>query len=99
VSEFGSQLRQQRRKAKLSQDALAEASGISRTSVVNIESGRQGVSLVTLYRLADALACEPSALLPSRPSVDVPKILYGADSDESREAAMRVARRMEGGEG
>jgi len=35
--EFGSRLRERRKKAELSQDGLASAAGLSRTSVVNIE--------------------------------------------------------------
>ena len=37
---------------------------LSRTSVTNIERGRQPVQLHTLYKIAEILATEPTALLP-----------------------------------
>jgi transcriptional regulator with XRE-family HTH domain len=100
--EFGSQLRERRKAAGISQDALAEAAGLSRTSVVNIEKGRQGVSLGTLYRLADALACASADLLPRLPEADLseadlPRIAIGDESVESRQAVMRVMRRAQAG--
>ena len=93
--EFGTQLRARRRKARLSQDGLAAASGLSRTSVVNIEKGRQGVSLGTLYRLARALACDTSELLPPIPTSDLPRITIGDESAETKQAVMRVMRRAQ----
>lgn len=40
------------------------ALGLSRTSVTNIERGRQPVQLHTLYRIAATLGVEPTLLLP-----------------------------------
>jgi transcriptional regulator with XRE-family HTH domain len=91
--EFGALIRQLRRKVGMTQDAVAEGSGLSRTSVVNIESGRQGVSLETLYRLAEALACDATALLPALPRAQMPRIAIGDDSEESKQAVMRVLQR------
>jgi transcriptional regulator with XRE-family HTH domain len=48
-------LRRLRRRAGLSQVALAEASGISRRMIVNLEGGDTNVSLSSLDRLAEAL--------------------------------------------
>lgn len=39
---------------------------LSRSSVANIEAGRQGVTLHQLYRIAEILNVEPSVLLPER---------------------------------
>lgn len=63
---FGQQLRELRTSVGLSQDALARRAGLSRTSVTNIEMGRQHVSLDVLYRLADGLGAEPRQLLPNK---------------------------------
>lgn len=52
----------------LSQDALALAIGLTRSSISNIEKGRQKLLLHTLVDIADALKVEPAALLPSRPA-------------------------------
>jgi len=48
-------LRRLRRRAGLSQAGLAEASGISRRMIVNLEGGDTNVSLSSLDRLAEAL--------------------------------------------
>lgn len=42
---------------------------ISRSSVANMEGGRQAISLHQLYRIADILRVEPSVLLPPRDDV------------------------------
>ncbi len=66
--EFGRNLRRQRQRpgAILSQDSLARRVGLSRTSVTNIEKGRQQLPLHMLYAFADALGVEPIALLPDK---------------------------------
>lgn len=61
------------RSARLAQDMtqaqLAHAVGFRRTSVVNIEAGRQRVPLATLYDIADALGVQAVALLPRNEDV------------------------------
>lgn len=61
---FGRLLARVRGKASLSQENLAAALGLSRTSVTNIEAGRQPVQLHTIYRIADLLEVELTSLLP-----------------------------------
>ena len=68
---FGQLLAQRRSEAKLSQDALAKAVGLTRTSITNIERGRQPVNLHTLYLMADILQLDVADLLPSRPSKSI----------------------------
>ncbi len=48
-----------------SQAELATRVGISRAAVSALEAGQQGVSVVTLCRLALALEVEPAMLLPT----------------------------------
>jgi len=93
--EFGKKLRSRRKKERMSQDSLATSAGLSRTSIVNVESGRQGVSLATLYRLAGALSCEISDLLPSLPSMDLPRITVGDDGPEAKQAVLRIMQRVQ----
>src|SRR5260370_12918209 len=62
---FGELLARQRSEAKMSQRAFAKAIGLSRTSVTNIERGRQPVSLPTLYVMANILRTDVCKLLPS----------------------------------
>lgn len=56
-------LRRLRAEADLSQQALAEASGVSRRMLVSVESGDANVSLNTLDRLAEALGVTFSDLV------------------------------------
>jgi len=64
--EFGRRLREAREAARLSQDAVAKRVGLSRTSITNIERGRQHVALHMLYRFASAVGAQPTELLPSQ---------------------------------
>lgn len=48
----------------MTQEKLAQIIGLSRTSVTNIEMGRQHVSLHHIYAIADALGVHPDVFLP-----------------------------------
>jgi transcriptional regulator with XRE-family HTH domain len=61
---FGRLLAKRRKKAGISQENLAKALGLTRTSITNIERGRQPIQLATLYAIADALSIEPTELMP-----------------------------------
>jgi len=64
--EFGRILRQRRSDASLTQDELANKIGLVRTSITNMELGKQNVSLHLLFQLADALGIQARDLLPVR---------------------------------
>ena len=61
---FGGRLRAERRRSLLTQEDLARRVGIGRTTIANIEMGRQSVSVPLLYRLAASLGVAPENLLP-----------------------------------
>jgi transcriptional regulator with XRE-family HTH domain len=48
----------------MSQSALAGRIGFTRSSVANLEAGRQRIALHLLVLLARALDCEPATLIP-----------------------------------
>lgn len=50
----------------MSQDDLAASVALSRTSITNLESGRQQVPLHTLYEIAEALGSSLKELLPDQ---------------------------------
>lgn len=52
------ELRRLRRQLHLSQDQLAKKISVKREFISRIESGRQNVTLETLYRIADAAGKE-----------------------------------------
>jgi transcriptional regulator with XRE-family HTH domain len=56
-----------RDKSGLTQEALASRVGLTRTSITNIEKGRQKLLLHTLCDLASELGVAPAALLPEAP--------------------------------
>lgn len=63
---FGRNLRKLRSEVGLTQDDLAAKVGLGRTSITNIEKGRQHVSLHQVFQLADAIGVSPQQLLPTR---------------------------------
>lgn len=69
---FGQQLRERRTDAGMTQQELADALGVSRPSVSNIEAGRQHIQLDVLYRLAAVLDLEVHRLLPDIQVADQP---------------------------
>jgi transcriptional regulator with XRE-family HTH domain len=60
---FGRVLREFREKAGLSQEALSFACGRHRTYVSLIERGRNSPTITTLWKLAEALEAQPSAMI------------------------------------
>ncbi|MBZ5591220.1 MAG: helix-turn-helix domain-containing protein [Acidobacteriia bacterium] len=61
---FGQTLRKARKTSGLSQEDLAKAVGLNRTSVSNIEKGRQKILLHTFCDLLRVLNVEPRDLIP-----------------------------------
>lgn len=54
------------RENKMTQHKLGELVGLSRTSITNIENGRQHIASHHLFDIADALKVRPEVLLPSQ---------------------------------
>ena len=61
---LGARVRNRRAALEMSQQAVAIASGLTRSSVASIETGRQSVAVHHLYSLARALDTSPQELLP-----------------------------------
>src|ERR1700736_3457850 len=62
----GRGVRERRGHLEITQEELGERCGLSRTSVTNLERGRQKVPLHQLQRIADVLDVDLRDLLPSR---------------------------------
>jgi len=60
---LGKRIRQQRTLAKMTQEKLAEAAGISLSFLGHIERGTRKASLDTLVRICNALKVSPRLLL------------------------------------
>lgn len=79
---LGDRLRQHRRAASLSQLELGDLIGRSRSSIVNIEKGRQRPPLHVIWEVAEVLGVNLEDLIPSKDEVEV---LNDVDSElESR---------------
>jgi transcriptional regulator with XRE-family HTH domain len=61
---FGSRVRALREKRNVTQEELGRRVDLSRTSIVNIEKGRQRILLHQIVDIADALDARPVELLP-----------------------------------
>ena len=82
---FGVKLARARKKSKLKQEALAIAVGLSRTSITNIERGRQPVQFHLVIELAEILDVNltmlmpdivPAGVVPTLPQMDPTKRLW-----------------------
>jgi len=63
VGDFGKNLRAARRLAGLTQEQVAERSGVHATEVSRIEAGKRDPKISTLERLAAAVEVPPGKLL------------------------------------
>jgi transcriptional regulator with XRE-family HTH domain len=68
-SAFGKRVKARREDRKLSQEALGVLLGLSRTSITNIEAGRQSVVAYTVQLLARHLDVSADELLQTKPTV------------------------------
>jgi transcriptional regulator with XRE-family HTH domain len=82
-SAFGRMLSEIRRKKRISQEMLADELGLSRTSITNIEKGRQPVQLYALYVIARLLGTDVKELLPSEAIFERPERAKGLNVSRS----------------
>lgn len=61
--QFGANLKAERQKAGLSQEALAHVAGLDRTFVGQVERGERNVSIDNMAKLAQALGLKLSELM------------------------------------
>jgi transcriptional regulator with XRE-family HTH domain len=61
----GERIRDERKRQNITQDELAKEIGLTRTSITNVENGRQKLLLHTLFQIADYLGTSPVRLLPA----------------------------------
>jgi len=59
---FGERVRELRKEKGLSQEALALVCELDRTYIGGVERGERNISLLNIYRIADALGVSPREL-------------------------------------
>jgi transcriptional regulator with XRE-family HTH domain len=92
----GSKVRSARLAAEISQEFLANKVGLTRSSVANLEAGRQRIALHLFAAIAYALNKDPCELLPERSRSHRMSIIGDleeelADSPESMQSFVRGA--------
>jgi|GEM_PF-2308982 len=93
--DVGKLVRAHRRKRKLSQATLAQQVGHTRTSVTNIEAGRQRIPLDVLFSMASALHVDIRELLPVGVT-SLPPDLQKKIPREYDQSQLRALRRVVG---
>ena len=63
LREFGSRVRDRRREKGLSQEGVAERSGLHRTYIGSVERGERNISLANILVLAEALEVDAGELV------------------------------------
>jgi transcriptional regulator with XRE-family HTH domain len=70
---IGGQLRRRRSELGLTQAQIAQRIGVERTSISNIEAGRQKLPIHALYQLCHLFDVEVNQILPPLAAVTVPE--------------------------
>lgn len=70
----GKRIADEREKAKLTQDELAERVGLSRPSIANVEQGRQAIPLHKFFEIAAAMGVAAVELMPGDIAAATPKV-------------------------
>lgn len=60
---IGNEIRAARARRNLTQNELADRSGISHTTIVRLESGKRTVDVLQLFAICDVLDADPGAIL------------------------------------
>jgi DNA-binding XRE family transcriptional regulator len=60
---FGARVRARREELGMTQGDAADAVGLTRASIANLESGKQDIGITRVYRLAEALRCTVADLV------------------------------------
>lgn len=85
-AKFAEWVKHTRLEQRLTQPGLAKKCNISRSTVANIEAGKQRVSLATFCKIADGLNINPSSILDDLcdNSIETSKFLREAEALRER---------------
>lgn len=87
--EVGRRIREARTKSCLTQEVLANKVSLTRTTVTNIEKGRQQLLVHTLVEIAEVLQVNLESLLPEQQSSSIDKLLT-VETPQAQEWIRRV---------
>jgi len=95
---MGRLIRARRKKIDFTQDDLAQRVNLTRTSITNIERGRQKFQIHTLFDIARALEVSPTALIPLADFQELALVneqIKGLPADEREFAKSVLGRKLE----
>jgi transcriptional regulator with XRE-family HTH domain len=87
--ELGRRLHTARKEKRISQEAIGNAAGLTRSSIANIEKGRQPVQVHALCRMAAAIGIEITELIPKIPKVSLDHLPNDLRPEE-RKSMLRI---------
>jgi transcriptional regulator with XRE-family HTH domain len=87
--DLGRRIKDARTRGHLTQEALATSVSLTRTTITNIEKGRQQLLVHTLVDIAEALNIAPELLLPEPQIPSIDKLLT-VESPNAQEWIRRV---------
>lgn len=73
---LGKHIRAARKECKLTQQELADQSGLAVKTIQDIEKGRKNPTYETLCLLIDRLGVSPNTLFPSQSNVDIDSLQH-----------------------
>lgn len=94
---FGRRLRELRDERGIAQEELATFSGLTRSSIANIENGKQRVLLHQLVLFAEALHTNVGALIPTAntgPSEPAPVKVVDAEAQDEKALYLNKVRSL-----
>lgn len=95
--DIGIQIEKFRVKHGLTQSQLANQCGLTRTSIVHIERGRQKLPIDRLYSIAEALQISVHDLLPKfRPALKIDPISSNTISETAKQQVEQLLKKYKG---
>ena len=92
---IGESIRRRREEMHMTQSRLGAEAGVLRTSVTNIEAGRQRPPLHLLFKICAALGVETSTIVPSNAEVTRPNAVPVEVDGEVRLMPPKAAEALE----
>ena len=89
--QIGAQIRDRRQALGLSQTQLGKAVGLLRTSITNIEAGRQRLPIHVLYQLSQVLKIDAVTFLPLNALVEQPEAISMEIEGVTQEVSPKTA--------
>jgi transcriptional regulator with XRE-family HTH domain len=96
---LGAQISAARTERRITQAQLSSEIGLTRSSVANIEVGKQRITVETLVKIAQALGREPATLIPPTEPVRAGVLLRAGSVEVSEGLIDQVEKHLPGPEG